>query len=375
MTKAAVAKTWTLHTWPNGSRRSRTPQEFPLGEWVDITPSGLDLSDPETGYGLGHATDHNLPGTLYFCLQSYDNILSGLYKTIDYGFSWARIGAVTPQSEGASDYIDQPIRIRIDPEDSDHLYCASSVRGSAQGFFISTDGGLTFSRPAGLASAASAASVGNYTDVYDIAVDPTDFDRILISFHYEWGGSYGTNCGVMESTNGGTSWTVHTPESTWGTGHSLKFLYDPDNAQGNASTWLLGTQSNGLWRTSNAGASWAQVSSVNIAHGGMQGHYTEEGVLYVGGETCQKSTDNGTSFSTMRSGAVAWSVFGDGTDLLYSHNNFAQPVQTSPETDGATWDDLDATDFRGAFEQSYDRGLLIGSFWNDGIWIKRLRSA
>ena len=147
----------------------------------------------------------------------------------------------------------------IDPKDSQHLYAVDGVRGGTMGFWISKDGGATWSVPS------SWGAIGkdfNYGDLYDIAVEPGDFNHLLVTSHSWWGDKYPTGSGILESHDGGASWTIHPPTGTWGSGHSIWFL-------GDSRTWLLGTQDAGFWRTSDSGASWTQVvKDEGIMHGG-----------------------------------------------------------------------------------------------------------
>jgi hypothetical protein len=377
VTKNAVAKSYTMYEWPDGTTRSKPVPLAPyeLGEWVNITPSDVTPGDNDTLLGQGIAYDPLNPGTIFWCNGPFDNESGdeGVWRSTDWGDTWTRVGAVTPLEIGYSDHIDNPVAVRVA---GSRIWVGAGVRGTAQGLFYSDDGGDTWTRPSTFESTLEGAGVANWMDLYSIAVDPTDNDHILVTFHSGWGGGYGDDSGVAETEDGGSTWTVHDPETTWATGHAINFLYDPDNAQGNSNTWLLGTQSDGMWRTTNGGTSWTQETTENIAHGGQQIYYTDEGVLYASGETSVlRSDDNGATWETALA-IPTWSVTGDGTNIYAKHNGATEPLQYSAETDGDTWDDLDATSFNGGnFQSQYDptTGVLFSSFWNDGVWAKKLR--
>src|SRR5262245_29709416 len=198
------------------------------GVWQDITPPGIQKGAPETCLGQGVAIDPNNPATIYWGTTPYTASLGGLYKSADGGSTWTRVAKVKPAYTGASDHLDMPLHIRIDPKDSKHLYAGDGVRGSSQGFFVSTDGGETFLKPQGFTDARKAATIDN-EDIYDVAVDPTDFNHVLVSFHYRWGWTetkWNQSSGVMESKDGGSTWIIHEPMTGWGSGHAIKFLFD-----------------------------------------------------------------------------------------------------------------------------------------------------
>ena len=339
------------------------------GVWRNITPPSVTMTAENHVFCQGMAIDLAHPATLYLCVCAYDVAKGGLYKTKDGGLTWARIGN-----------LDEPIHIAIDPRNSRHLYCVDGVRGATQGFWISTDGGDTWTLPAGFA-AVTQKPVGT-RDLYALAVDPTDFRHVLVSFHSPWSGS--NNCGVLESRDGGNTWTVHDPPSgsAGGYGMAIFFLYSPATRQGDANTWLFTTQAGGFYRTTDGGATWTQVYSRQMTHGGNQLYRTKTGVLYSGGYQYPiRSTDNGATWQQIKTGLVySWymGICGDGTDLYTACSNANEPFFTSPESDGLTW-----TPYRGGvqrfsaepFEMWYDpkSRILYSASWSEGLLALKVR--
>jgi MYXO-CTERM domain-containing protein len=344
------------------------------GQWQEITPAGVTTGAPETCIGQGIAIDPKNHSTIYWGTTPYTSTAGGIFKTTDAGSTWKRIGKVTPLYQGATDQLDEPLHIRIDPNDSNHMYVGDGVRGSSEGFYISTDGGETFTLPKGFTDALKTATIDNQ-DIYDVAVDPTDFKHVIISFHYRWGWTdtkWNTNSGVMESKDGSMTWIVHDPIMGWGSGHAVKFLYNPALCLGNSNTWLLATQGDGFWRTTDGGANWTQVSKTNITHGGGTIYYTSTGVLYASGaEQSMRSMDNGVTWTSVGPNGT-WAVYGDGT-TLYTGKSFGanQPYFVSPEKDGMTWTPFNDQKFPdGPYEMAYDavNGILYSSNWSSGVW-------
>jgi photosystem II stability/assembly factor-like uncharacterized protein len=355
---------------------------LPAGAPVLSTTDWTNINDhknlPSTNgrFAQGLAVSPCNPSVLYLSMESYDSTLGGIFRSTDAGANWARVGRVAPDYAGV-DIINNPVHVRVDPNDPLHVYAVGGVRGSNDGFWVSTDGGDTFVMPDNFANLDTTVPGGlKQYDVYDIAVDPTDFNHFLLAFHGAWGwtdSKWNTNSGVLESNDGGTNWIVHEPLQGWGTGHAITFLYKPELNIGNRNTWLLGTQGNGMWRTTDAGKTWNQVTQDNIQHGGGTVYYDKTGVLYASGSPHNlRSDDNGLTWTEINDAGGYNTVFGDG-NFLYTRTGFNQGrMLTSPEgSDGKTWTEFGTQPFdQGPFEMALDpiNGILYTSSWGDGIW-------
>ena len=338
------------------------------GQWVNISPKEVPFGDGSFTQGI--AVDWCDPATMYLTVDAFDieGDKAGLYKTTDGGSSWRKISQ-----------LDEPIKVRIDPKNPQHLYVVDGVRGGTEGFWVSCDGGETFYIPEGFKALKTDPGMFQY-DTYDVAVDPTDFNHVLVSHHGAWGWTdtkWDTNSGVLESKDGGESWIVHEPMKGWGTGHAITFLYNPDKKVGNSDTWLLGTQGAGMFKTSDAGKTWKKVTDDGIQHGGGSVYYDKAGVLYASGAAANlRSTDNGETWTKVGNAKGYNAVYGDGT-LLYTAPGFGPTTFfTSPEGgDGMTWTPLGTQQFEsGPFEMAVDHqnGVLYAGNWGDGIWALKL---
>lgn len=99
--------------------------------WNDVTPAGM----PE---GMVHSIEvspHD-KGTVYISMSRYklNDYTNYTYKSVDYGKTWTKIGA----GVDADDFIKV---IREDKKIKDLLYA-----GSERGFYLSTNGGASFSK-------------------------------------------------------------------------------------------------------------------------------------------------------------------------------------------------------------------------------------
>ncbi|MEO7424606.1 MAG: hypothetical protein ABI036_05420 [Fibrobacteria bacterium] len=341
------------------------------GVWKNITPSSAQVDRDSNIFCQGMAIDPSHPSTLYLGICAFDVAKPvGLYKSIDAGSTWRRVGN-----------LDEPVHVVVDPKNSNHLYCVDGVRGNTIGFWISNDGGETWTKPAGFL-AATANPVGTQ-DLYSIATDPGDFNHVLVSFHSPWSGM--NNAGVLESKDGGMSWMAHNPPagSLGGYGMAIFFLDYPQHGMGDAKTWLFTAQAGGFFRTSDGGASWSQVFDKQMTHGGNQIYCSKTGVLYSGGyQYPARSTDNGLTWTQIKTGLdYSWymGVSGDGVNLYIGNTGTHRPIFVSPESDGLTW-----TAYQGGaqtfdsepFEMFYDsaNGIMYSANW-EGLYALKVISA
>ena len=158
-------------------------------------------------------------------------------------------------------------------------------------------------------------------------------------------------------------------------------LYNPAKNLGmDPKTWLLGTQQSGLWRTTNGGGSWTQVSTIDMTHGGMQILTTPDGTLYTGcSQGVLVSTDNGATWTVRNGGNGLSMVNGYFTVLSDGTRFYAQPgvwrgngsVQWYTSTDGNSWSTFNSKTFNGGvYNGVYDaaNGILYSANWGTGAW-------
>ncbi len=372
-------------TGSNGTCNTTLPSGAPsltAGTWANIGPTGVPFGGGNSAtFTQGIAMDPCNASTLYLCVDGFDTAASkaGLYKSTDAGSSWNLVGAI---SSSTATNLDEPIRVRIDPKNSQHLYVVDGVRGNSEGFWVSCDGGNTFYTPDGFANLQTTQGLFQL-DTYDAAVDPTDFNHVLVTSHSAWGWTdtkWNTASGVLESKDGGNTWTAHAPSaSSWGTGHAIAFLYNPALNIGDANTWLLSTQGGTRYRTTDAGNTWTEVSSAGgIEHGGGTIYYDSKGVLYASGyPSNQRSTDNGVTWTAIGSGSSGFTaILGDGTTLYTAPTFGPTAFYTSPESDGTNFTAFNSQMFdQGPFELVYDSAnkILYSGTWQAGMWALKVK--
>ena len=350
-----------------------TPPVLTPGVWKDITPPGANLANT---FGVNSVDlDPKNPYTVYASIDQ-----RGIWKSTDGGSTWTRLGDPNQTGNTATSYIDSPLRVAVDPCDSNHLYSTQGVRGSMQGFWVSHDGGKTWAWPKGFVDIVKTTT----HDVTTLAVDPANFAHILVGSHSPWVGQ--ANAGIIESKDGGETFTTSKPASGGFQAGSvgIGFAYDPVAGIGDSNTWVLNGDGTGTWRTTDGGATWAKVSELSGVHGGADLYRDSKGHLYFGGyQYPYRSTDNGATWTQLGNGGLSYSYYlsmvGDGKNLYTAPScacaNAAnnQTMFTSPESDGLKWTAYQngAQKFgNGPYRMRFDKvnRIIYTANWDSGVW-------
>jgi photosystem II stability/assembly factor-like uncharacterized protein len=142
-----------------------------------------------------------------------------VFKSLNGGGSW---GATNTGLSAAEVH-----KLAIDPTQPNTIYA-----GTENGVFKTVDGGSNW-------SVTDPGKIKN--QVTDIAIDPTNPAIVYVA----------TVAGVYKSTNGGNTW--NSSDTGLISGQTVRVLaIDPSNT----SVLLAGTPSNGIFRSTNAGANW-----------------------------------------------------------------------------------------------------------------------
>lgn len=340
--------------------------DFTPGVWTNITPP---VDDIEETFGASTIIfDPSNRNVLYAAMDQ-----RGLFKSTDFGGAWAELGSGSASSGSSTTRLDSPVNVAVDPTDPTHLVATQGIRGTSQGFWVSTDGGANWTKPSGFSS------VSPTMDVTTLAIDPTDWEHMLI----------GTHTGaatILETSDAGSTWTEHEGDESWpaGTSMGISILHHPTLDQGDSSTWLIQTDGEGIWRTTNSAGSWTQVSTTDIPHGMVHSvTYMADGTIYSGGFPAPvKSTNNGASFTELSALASNYFLFvgSDGTNL-YTRVSYPliegygdNAVMSRSTNAGVSWSAMGSpgnqTFTNGPLHMSFDEvnGVLYTANWNAGIW-------
>jgi hypothetical protein len=345
-----------------------------VGEWQEITPPEIKpmLGKGNSGGGTSRfAVDPVNSGTVYLGTAGL-----GIWKTTDCGATWihVNVGKDGPVC-GSNGYaavcaqdLDTGIQwnFEIDPVDPQILYANNGYGKHTLGELKSTNGGVDWEeiwpKNSGLVKPTAFA--------FGVQIDPADHLHLLLSFH--------ELPGMAESKDGGKSWRMLAQWSGSQTG--AWFL--------GRTTWLTTARVGGpgLWRTTDSGDTWTQVSTADsTSHSMGMLYHAQDGAYYLGAaQGIVRSTDDGLTWSTIaKTGPVVKDIVGDGTTMYASKFGMPwksgtnlQPYMTSSENDGTKWTTMPSAPMvQGADDLGYDRDhdILYASEVQSGFWRVKTR--
>jgi hypothetical protein len=195
----------------------------PPGVWQNVTPAGIDLN-PQDTCGIAYlSADPLRPSDIYA------GIAGTIWKSNDYGLTWAAIPSATPD---VGDYF-----LRVAPSPGQATLYTSSSSGSD--FYKSTDGGTSWTLYPYAGS-----TLGQ--TFYSVDIDPYDANHLIAGFH--------EIAGLAESPDGGQTWrdipaarSATAPSgATMADGESwYPFFIDTGDAASTRGRWLTLPQPSG----------------------------------------------------------------------------------------------------------------------------------
>lgn len=309
------------------------------------------IFDAEPAQSIGAlavaASDANIvwAGTGESFIRSHISIGDGIYKSLDAGATWTRMGLDRTGRIG---------RIVIDPRNPDIvLACALGTAYGPQperGVFRSEDGGKTWQKTL---------FVDENTGCSDIAMDPAN-PRVLYAGMWQlvihtWGRtSGGPGSGLYRSSDEGLTWTELSghglPNPPIGKiGLAIAPSY-PERVYalietGDGVPWNgRPTQLGQLWRSDDAGATWQLVSSNRYLRS-RTAYYTRAAVasdnsdeIYFLGDRFTRSLDGGRTLTPIGSPG------GDNHDMWIAPRDSRRMIVANDSgvsvtvNGGATWD-------------------------------------
>ncbi len=214
---------------------------------------------------------------------------SGVLKSTDGGQTWSRVSNTTLPSPGRIS------QIAVDSADSNRVYVAqySNRQGNssfASGFYLSTDGGVNWTRPiSGLAR--------------DFIKHPTQPNTYYLAMARVDSSAPSTG-GVFKSTDSGATWTrIHT--SPFATTSNMKIAVTPSAPQNlYVLSGATGPNTALLETSTNEGANWTSRGS-NFDVGQLSYNFylfvnpADPNTIYVGTRDLWRSTNSGVNFTNI----------------------------------------------------------------------------
>jgi hypothetical protein len=209
--------------------------------------------------------------------------------------------------------------------------------------------------------------------INSIAMEAANPLHLVASMHAVCSAPYGVVC-EAESTNGGSTWTVTTvpvPGTNWVAGAGAFIL--------NATTWLFGTYSNGLWLTTDRGSTWKNVTPAK-GSGAMGGKTlilpfspAPDGTYYLSAMEGILRSSDGETWSLIPNSGGRSVGFAMGNGHLYSADQWTTNYHAALETAPTVWTSLPTPaavpSTLGAPYLAYDAAhhLLYSSNWTGGL--------
>ena len=227
---------------------------------------------------------------------------SGVYRSVDRGATWERVGLTNSGRIG---------RIAVNPHDPQNIFVAASGDlfnpGGERGVYASTDGGTTWTRVL--------AGDNDTTGAVDLAIDPRDPNRVFAAMWdhrrepdlRRYGG---VGSGLYRTSNGGTTWERLTnglpaPDATIGRIGVAVAVTNPQRV------YAIVIQASGLfqgfYRSDDGGDSWANIpadpklaeaqASFGWWFGKLWVDPANEARVFAAGVTLCESQDSGATFT------------------------------------------------------------------------------
>lgn len=299
-----------------------SPAAPPASSAQNITPSGVSTdpnNPPHNGGAMGIAVDPTHSGTVYVGTDR-----QGLWKTTDGGQNWAKINTGTNGKVLDSGAL---WLVALDPTDPKIIYAAPGY--GVNGLWRSADGGVNWT-PLFPADSSIVQQLGIAPTPTNLSFDPANHLHMIASSHFQWSGKYSSSngVGVLETSDGGNTWTIHDPIPNSGAEHEVAMI--------NSNTWLE-SFSGATYRTTDSGAHWTKVADTN---GETQNLLAVNGALYLPTPSgIMRSSNDGAAWQMVGPGSMT--VVTDGTNLYAQQSGpgggHQDPIYYSPVTDGVNW--------------------------------------
>ena len=232
---------------------------------------------------------------------------NGVYKSLDGGRTWQHMGLEATRHIA---------RIRIHPSNSDVVYVAAVGHlwgpNEERGVYRTKDGGRTWDK---------VLYVDEDTGAIDLVMDPNDPQTLFAAMYQRRRTGFGFNgggpgSGIYRTTDGGDSWEELTNglpsgikgriglDIYRGDGNLVFAIVEADLRRGGfgrrAAQQPQGDQQNGVYRSTDRGDTWEQMSTTNsrpMYYSQIRVDPNDPNRIYLGGTNLYRSSDGGRTFT------------------------------------------------------------------------------
>jgi photosystem II stability/assembly factor-like uncharacterized protein len=294
--------------------------------------------DNEGSYSIGTVTlDPKNPSTIWVGTgennsQRSVNWGDGIYRSDDSGRSWRNLGLKDSQHIA---------RIVIDPRDSNVVYVASQgplwSPGGDRGVFKTADGGKTWK---------NVLTISENTGVTDIAIDPSNPDRLLAASYqrrrHQWTLiDGGPESAIYKSDDAGITWKRIRAGLPPGDLGRIGLSFSPAQARLVYAKIEAGNNQSAFYRSTDSGESWER----RAAFEGTPMYY---GQIVADPKNPEKFYAADTNFRVSDDGGRTIRVLGDRNKHVDSHTIWVDPRDTDHifvGCDGGIYESYDGGQF------------------------------
>ncbi len=292
----------------------------------------------EGSYSIGTVTlDPKNPSTVWVGTgennsQRSVNWGDGIYRSDDSGRSWRNLGLKDSQHIA---------RIVIDPRDSNVVYVASQgplwSPGGDRGVFKTTDGGKTWK---------NVLTISEYTGVTDIAIDPSNPDRLLAASYQRQRHQWtlidgGPESAIYKSDDAGGSWKRIRAGLPQGDLGRIGISFSPAQPRLVYAKIEASNNQSAFYRSTDSGESWER----RAAFEGTPMYY---GQIVADPKNPEKFYAADTNFRVSDDGGRTIRVLGDRNKHVDSHTIWVDPRNTDHifvGCDGGIYESYDGGQF------------------------------
>jgi photosystem II stability/assembly factor-like uncharacterized protein len=292
----------------------------------------------------------------------------GIYKSLDAGKTWQKMGLAATQHIG---------RVVIHPKNPDVVYVAALGHlwgpNAERGVYKTTDGGKTWNQ---------VLKINEDTGVSDIAMDPESpetlyaaaYERRRTPFGFNGGGPDG---GIYKTTDGGATWKKLTKGLPYENGGDVgRIGLDIYRKDSNIVYAIVQHEKGGTYRSDDKGATWKKMGDTNP----RPSYYSQVRIdpnndlrIWELGAQMYYSEDGGKTFSTQRVKGIHGdfhAMWIDPADSNHIITGCDGGIHWSYDN-GRTWDFINTI----AIGQFYEVGLdnekpykICGGLQDNGSW-------
>ncbi len=231
--------------------------------------------------------------------------------------TWTAIGPMGPISGNAGGQLLKSGRmgfITIDPNNSNNLW----VGAPAGGLWKSTNGGTSWTTNTDNLSVLGCS---------DLAIDPTNTNIMYLATGDGDAGDT-RSTGVLKSTDGGTTWNTTGLTNVVSNNFVIRrLIINPTNTQ-----ILMAGTSGGIYRTTNGGANWTQVTTNSTYD--VEFKPGNSNVVYSAGTLFRISTDGGATWATVSAGIPTTGVNRMAIAVTPANANYVYVLASSSANSG-----------------------------------------